>query len=115
MSDPTLKEIEDAFKRHLIKTFECAEFGEFPDGVDFEIDMPRGDIELIQRSHLDRDGRMVRIGIHVTADEMPRLIADHPYLPVAGHPDDPECTHRIDGTDATYCGQIEEQHTESTR
>lgn len=30
---------------------------------------------------------------------------EHDFLPVAGHPDDDECTHRTDGTDATYCGQ----------
>jgi len=30
---------------------------------------------------------------------------DHDFLPVAGHPDDDECTHRADGTDATYCGE----------
>lgn len=32
-------------------------------------------------------------------------VADHNFLPVAGHPDDDECTHRSDGTDATYCGE----------
>jgi hypothetical protein len=30
---------------------------------------------------------------------------DHEFLPVAGHSDDDECTHRADGTDATYCGK----------
>lgn len=35
---------------------------------------------------------------------------DHPFLPVAGHPDDDECTHRGDGTDDTYCGRPEEDH-----
>lgn len=29
---------------------------------------------------------------------------NHEFLPVNGHPDDDECTHRADGTDATYCG-----------
>ena len=33
--------------------------------------------------------------------EMPH---DHAFLPVAGHPDDDECTWRSDGTDETYCG-----------
>lgn len=31
-------------------------------------------------------------------------IEDHWFQPVEGHPDDDECTHRADGTDATYCG-----------
>ncbi|SIH26659.1 Uncharacterised protein [Mycobacteroides abscessus subsp. abscessus] len=41
---------------------------------------------------------------------MGTLVTDHDYLPVAGHPDDDECTHRSDGTDATYCGEPEELH-----
>jgi hypothetical protein len=35
----------------------------------------------------------------------------HEFVPVAGHPDDDECTHREDGTDATYCGQPEAAHS----
>lgn len=35
---------------------------------------------------------------------------DHDFLPVAGHPDDDECTHRSDGTDATYCGDKRAAH-----
>ncbi|WP_114589377.1 hypothetical protein [Microbacterium arborescens] len=50
----------------------------------------------------------------VECDEADR-IHDHAYLPVAGHPDDPECTHRADGTDATYCGRAEDEHAWSTR
>lgn len=34
----------------------------------------------------------------------------HGFLPVNGHPDDDECTHRSDGTDATYCGEPEAAH-----
>lgn len=34
----------------------------------------------------------------------------HDFLPVAGHPDDDECTHRADGTDATYCGRRKDEH-----
>lgn len=34
----------------------------------------------------------------------------HDFLPVAGHPDDDECTDREDGTDATYCGLPEAAH-----
>jgi len=35
---------------------------------------------------------------------------DHDYIGVAGHPDDDECTHRADGTDATYCGEPDRHH-----
>ena len=35
---------------------------------------------------------------------------DHVFLPVRGHPDDDECTHRSDGTDETYCGLPESAH-----
>lgn len=35
---------------------------------------------------------------------------DHDFVPVEGHPDDDECTHRADGTDATYCGLPEREH-----
>lgn len=34
----------------------------------------------------------------------------HDFLPVNGHPDDDECTHRADGTDATYCGEPKAAH-----
>lgn len=37
-------------------------------------------------------------------------IFGHLFLPVLGHPDDDECTHREDGTDATYCGQPAAEH-----
>lgn len=36
--------------------------------------------------------------------------SEHDFLPVAGHPDDDECTYRADGTDATYCGQTRAWH-----
>jgi hypothetical protein len=39
-----------------------------------------------------------------------RFAPDHPFLPVNGHPDDDECTHRSDGTDATYCGRPNAEH-----
>ena len=35
---------------------------------------------------------------------------DHEFIGVAGHPDDDECTHRADGTDATYCGLTRAEH-----
>ena len=34
----------------------------------------------------------------------------HEFWGVAGHPDDDECTHREDGTDATYCGLTADEH-----
>jgi len=34
----------------------------------------------------------------------------HDFLPVAGHPDDDECTYRSDGTDKTYCGSSAADH-----
>lgn len=34
----------------------------------------------------------------------------HEFQSVAGHPDDDECTHRQDGTDATYCGEPRAAH-----
>lgn len=36
--------------------------------------------------------------------------AGHDFTPVAGHPDDDECTHRSDDTDATYCGEPRGAH-----
>lgn len=47
-------------------------------------------------------------GMHVSG-------VDHAFLPVAGHPDDDECTHRSDGTDETYCGLTEAEHQLDTR
>jgi hypothetical protein len=34
----------------------------------------------------------------------------HDFKPVNGHPDDDECTHREDGTDASYCGLSRAEH-----
>lgn len=39
-----------------------------------------------------------------------RMVVDHVFIGVAGHPDDNECTHRTDGTDATYCGRRDDDH-----
>lgn len=38
-------------------------------------------------------------------------LPDHAFWPVNGHPDDDECTHRQDGTDATYCGLPQRFHS----
>jgi hypothetical protein len=38
------------------------------------------------------------------------IVLDHDFQPVAGHPDDDECTYRSDGTDATYCGEKRAAH-----
>lgn len=37
-------------------------------------------------------------------------VAGHEFIGVAAHPDDDECTHRWDGTDATYCGLTRDAH-----
>lgn len=37
-------------------------------------------------------------------------LIDHDFQPVAGHPDDDECTYRSDGTNATYCGMERADH-----
>lgn len=42
-------------------------------------------------------------------------MAEHEFRPVAGHPDDDECTHRSDGTDATYCGHPRVWHDHHPR
>jgi len=34
----------------------------------------------------------------------------HEFVGVLGHPDDNECTHREDGSDATYCGEPDYAH-----
>lgn len=51
---------------------------------------------------------------HQQTRAVQRLVAaispNHEFLPVAGHPDDDECTFREDGTDATYCGEPESEH-----
>lgn len=39
----------------------------------------------------------------------------HAFQPVNGHPDDDECTHRADGTDATYCGHPKVAHEVRTQ
>lgn len=42
------------------------------------------------------------------------MVTDHEFRPVAGHPDDDECTHRADGTDLTYCGEPRDRHATPT-
>lgn len=39
-------------------------------------------------------------------------VYDHDFAGVAGHPDDDECTHRSDGTNATYCGLPAASHVD---
>lgn len=119
---PTTGEIAEGLREHILETFECDEFGEdtFIDygmghSFDYEIDMAAGGFELLERDHLDRTGRLLRVTLTVTVEDLPRLITDHAWTPVAGAPDDVECTHRPDGTDATYCGEVESRHAETTR
>lgn len=49
-------------------------------------------------------------GIVATIDGRVLKTPGHDFLPVAGHPDDDECSHRSDGTDATYCGLTRDEH-----
>jgi len=44
-----------------------------------------------------------------------KMIVDHAWIGVAGHSDDPECTHRAGGTDETLCGELEYRHLHSSR
>lgn len=53
---------------------------------------------------------LARFGIVVDVYGYVHRSTDHEFLPVAGHPDDDECTYRSDGTDATYCGERESWH-----
>jgi hypothetical protein len=46
----------------------------------------------------------------LAADTPTTATAEHEFLPVNGHPDDDECTHRSDGTDDTYCGLTRAEH-----
>lgn len=51
----------------------------------------------------------------ITGEQYDRLVrSDHDFLPVNGHHDD-ECTHRSDGTDATYCGEPKAWHLDEIR
>jgi hypothetical protein len=43
------------------------------------------------------------------------FVQDHGFQPVAGHPDDDECTYCPDGSWITYCGRIESDHEWSER
>ena len=47
-------------------------------------------------------------------EETAAVVEYHEFLPVAGHPDDDECTYRADGTDATYCGLPRYAHVPRT-
>lgn len=58
---------------------------------------------------------MTRVGVRLMSEQSAenarfRYAYDHDFIGVAGHPDDDECTHRVDGTDATYCGLPAARH-----
>lgn len=118
MANPTTDELAEKFRDHLLETFDCAEFGEDRfrsdgDNFTYEIDMSTG-IELMEDNHGEDTGRRFAVEIEVRVKQLPDEPA-HPYQPVAGHPDDPECTYREDGTNATYCGKPESLHRHSLR
>jgi hypothetical protein len=56
------------------------------------------------------DGRGIPVCPHWCGFEHLKPITSHDFQPVEGHPDDDECTHRSDGTDATYCGEPRGRH-----
>lgn len=56
------------------------------------------------------DARRVLAAAGAAPQEPSETLDDHDFLPVAGHPDDDECTHRADGTDLTYCGEPRRAH-----
>lgn len=57
--------------------------------------------EAIKQGLIDYDDR---------PEGIEKIVLDHGFVGVAGHPDDDECTDRWDGTDATYCGRPEAAH-----
>lgn len=68
------------------------------------------DIDAIARDHEVRLFCGLEVEVIVGCPGGRGMIRDHEFLPVADHPDDDECTHRSDGTDATYCGEPKEAH-----
>lgn len=71
--------------------------------------------ELRQQAEAERDDALREVERLRAALDDRNIITDHYFLPVAGHPDDDECTHRSDGTDSTYCGRPESDHAWSDR
>lgn len=68
-------------------------------------DVPEASIAAYSRGRNDFIDAL-RAALTPTTD----AITDHDFLPVAGHPDDDECTFRSDGTDLTYCAETKEMH-----
>jgi hypothetical protein len=119
MPHPTTDELAEDFREHLIETFDCAVFGEDRfrregDNFTYEIDMAEGDIVLMEDNHSEDTGRRFAVEIEVRVKRLPDE-PSHPFQPVAGHPDDNECTFREDGTDSTYCGLPGGRHRHSLR
>ena len=46
----------------------------------------------------------------VDSSPSPEPETGHEFVGVNGHPDDDECTYRVDGTDDTYCGRTAAEH-----
>lgn len=61
-------------------------------------------------SMLDEIEAALTAAAGVAPQEPSATVDDHDFRPVAGHPDDDECTHRSDGTDLTYCGEPRSAH-----
>lgn len=56
-----------------------------------------------------------RLGFRLVTQVPFRYAVEHRFVGVAGVPDDDECTHRADGTDATYCGLTSVEHDSRNR
>jgi hypothetical protein len=70
---------------------------------------------LRRQAEAERDDALAEVERLRAALDDRNIITDHYFLPVLGHPDDDECTHRSDGADSTYCGQSESDHAWSDR
>ena len=70
---------------------------------------------LRQQAEAERDQLRAEVDRLRAALDDRKIITDHFFQPVAGHPDDDECTYRSDGSDETYCGQPESDHAWSDR
>jgi hypothetical protein len=66
--------------------------------------------EMLKRLPIDAMSDLTISRIDRLLTPAPERVTDHDFLPVAGHPDDDECTYRSDGTDLTYCGEPQSAH-----
>lgn len=72
-------------------------------------------VDALESAHAELDDAQREVERLRAALADRHIITDHFFQPVAGHPDDDECTHRSDVSDETYCGQPESDHAWSDR